>query len=88
MLKIAYKFLETLYQESQEASGSAGLARCGTVCRACIVPEEPVSCLRDLVLTVIVLARSDYMYVSVNIWFLCFVIAAVCCCIHVCVCTG
>ena len=28
------------------------------------------------------------MYVSVNIWFLCFVIAAVCCCIHVCVCTG
>ena len=28
------------------------------------------------------------MYVCVNIWFLCFVIAAVCCCIHVCVCTG
>ena len=28
------------------------------------------------------------MYVSVNIWFLWFVIAAVCCCIHVCVCTG
>ena len=28
------------------------------------------------------------MYVSVNIWFLYFVIAAVCCCIHVCVCTG
>ena len=24
------------------------------------------------------------MYVYVNIWFLCFVIAAVCCCIHVC----
>ena len=35
-------------------------------------------CLGELVLTVIVLARSDYMYVSVNIWFLCFVIAAVC----------
>ena len=31
---------------------------------------------------------SDYMYVSVNIWFLCFVIAAVCCCIHVCSVTG
>ena len=45
-------------------------------------------CLRELVLTVIVLARSDYMYVSVNIWFLCFVIAAVCCCIHVCSVTG
>ena len=28
------------------------------------------------------------MYVSVNIWFLCFVIAAVCCCIHVCSVTG
>ena len=40
------------------------------------------------VLTVIVLTRSDYMYVSVNIWFLCFVIAAVCCCIHVCSVTG
>ena len=52
------------------------------------MPEEPVACLRDVVLTVIVLARSDYMYVSVNIWFLGFVIAAVCCCIHVCVCTG
>ena len=39
-------------------------------------------------LTVIVLAMSDYMYVSVNIWFLCFVIAAVCCCIHVCSVTG
>ena len=28
------------------------------------------------------------MYVCVNIWFLCFVIAAVCCCIHVCSVTG
>ena len=28
------------------------------------------------------------MYVSVNIWFLWFVIAAVCCCIHVCSVTG
>ena len=28
------------------------------------------------------------MYISVNIWFLCFVIAAVCCCIHVCSVTG
>ena len=28
------------------------------------------------------------MNVSVNIWFLCFVIVAVCCCIHVCSCTG
>ena len=28
------------------------------------------------------------MYVSVNIWFLCFVIAAVCCCILVCSVTG
>ena len=28
------------------------------------------------------------MYVSVNIWFLCFVIVAVCCCIHVCSVTG
>ena len=28
------------------------------------------------------------MYVSVNIWFLCFVIAAVCCSIHVCSVTG
>ena len=28
------------------------------------------------------------MYVYVNIWFLCFVIAAVCCCIHVCSFTG
>ena len=28
------------------------------------------------------------MDVSVNIWFLCFVIAAVCCCIHVCSVTG
>ena len=31
---------------------------------------------------------SDYIYVFVNIWFLCFVIAAVCCCIHVCSVTG
>ena len=52
------------------------------------MPEEPAACLRELVLTVIVLARSDFMYVSVNICFLCFVIAAVCCCILVCVCTG
>ena len=28
------------------------------------------------------------MYVSVNIWFLCFAIATVCCCIHVCSVTG
>ena len=52
------------------------------------MPEEPVACLGELVLTVIVLARSDYMYYYVNIWFLCFVIAAVCCCIHVCSVTG
>ena len=41
-------------------------------------------CLGEFVLTLIVLAMSDYMYVSGNIWFLCSVIAAVCCCIHVC----
>ena len=52
------------------------------------MPEYPVACLGELVLTVIVVAMSDYIYVSVNIWFLCFVIAAVCCCIHVCSVTG
>ena len=30
----------------------------------------------------------SHMYYYVNIWFLCFVIAAVCCCIHVCSVTG
>ena len=30
------------------------------------MPEEPAACLGELVMTVIVLAMSHYMYVSVN----------------------
>ena len=40
-------------------------------------------CLGELVLTVTVLARSEYI-----MCILCFVNAAVCCCIHVCSGTG
>ena len=79
--------LEAMYQESQEASGSADLARCGTVRRPCIMLEKRVACLRELVFTVIYSARQVQLYdpIVCICEYLVSLFCHCCCVLHTCV---